>query len=100
MGTKQTPGEHWDREQVARDTEGAPPEGTPQDDVWNRHQMETDDKAQDTDALERTDVGDEGAVGGLSGRGQPSDRPERAEGALRQVGMRKRACPHASAKRR
>jgi hypothetical protein len=66
MGTKQTPGEHWDGEQVARDTPGAPPD--------------------DTDAMDRTDVADEPAVGGLSGGGQPSgeshwqrveDKPDR-----------------------
>ena len=86
MGTKQTPGEHWDGEQVSRDTPGAPPEGTPQDEVWNRHQMETDDTGHDTDATDRTDVADEPAVGGLSGGGQPSgeshwqrveDKPDR-----------------------
>jgi hypothetical protein len=72
MGTKQTPGEHWDREQMARDTEGEPPEGTPQGDVWNRNQMEIDDAGEEADAVQRTDLGDEAPVGGLSGRGQPS----------------------------
>ena len=72
MGTKQTPGEHWEREQVARDTEGAPPEGTPQAEVWNRHQMEIDDPGDDPNAVRRTDLDDEAPVGGLSGGGQPS----------------------------
>ena len=72
MGTKQTPGEHWDGEQVARDTEGAPPEGTPQDDVWNRHQMKIDDMGADTDPSNMPLVDDEPPAGGLSGHGQPS----------------------------
>jgi hypothetical protein len=72
MGTKQTPGEHWDSEQIARDTEGAPPEGTPQGEVWNRHQMDIDDPGDDPDALTRTEVDEEPDAGGLSGKGQPS----------------------------
>lgn len=72
MGTKDTRGEHWDREQMARDTEGAPPEGTPQDEVWNRHQMDFDDPGDDPNAIHRRDPDDELPAGGLSGRGQPS----------------------------
>jgi hypothetical protein len=72
MGTKQNPGEHWDREQMERDTEGAPPKGTPQAEVWNRHQMEIDDPGDDPAAVRRTDVDDQAPAGGLSGRGQPS----------------------------
>jgi hypothetical protein len=57
---------------MARDTAGEPPEGTPQADVWNRHQMETDDPGDDPNAVRRTDLDDETAAGGLSGGGQPS----------------------------
>ena len=74
MDRKQTPGEHWDGEQVSRDTEGPPPSGTPQDEVWNRHQMETDDATSDRDVetTPRSDLDDATNAGGLSGGGQPS----------------------------
>lgn len=73
MDRKQTPGEHWDREQMERDTTGVP-EDVPQAEVWNRHQMETDDgsSAVDAETLDQTDEDDALAAGGLSGRGQPS----------------------------
>ena len=85
MSTKQTPGEHWDGEQMARDTEGEPPEGTPQGEVWNRHQMDIDDPGDDTERVRRTDDSDEAPAGGLSGGGQPSgeshwERTEDAKG--------------------
>jgi hypothetical protein len=83
MGTKQTPGEHWDGEQMARDTEGAPSEGTPQSEVWNRQQMNIDDPGDETERVRRTDVDDEAPAGGLSGGGQPSGEShwERTEDA-------------------
>jgi hypothetical protein len=73
-----TPGQHWDREQVERDTEGVP--AGEQADVWNRHQMEFDETGTEgegptragTDEADPTRVVDEEAVGGLSGGGQPS----------------------------
>jgi hypothetical protein len=85
MTAKQTPGEHWDRDQMERDTEGAPTDGTPQGEVWNRHQMETDDTTADRDeTLQRTDVDEATQAGGLSGGGQPSgeshwDRVDRGD---------------------
>lgn len=71
MEPTKTPGEHWDRDQMERDTEGAPVD-KPQGDVWNRHQMETDDPGDDPNAVRRTDLDDETSAGGLSGGGQPS----------------------------
>jgi hypothetical protein len=72
-----TPGQHWDREQVERDTEGVPP--GEQGDVWNRHQMETDETGTEREGMTRVDPDehdptrvDDPAVGGLSGHGQPS----------------------------
>ena len=81
MERKKTPGQHWDREQVERDTEG-PPAGE-QDEVWNRHQMEIDNTGTDAERVTGTHAGrdvdadlpgdmDDPAVGGLSGGGQPS----------------------------
>ena len=70
MGTKQTPGEHWDGEQMERDTAGVPV-GKPQDDVWNRHQMKIDDTGSDTDPSHMPLVDDEPPAGGLSGHGKP-----------------------------
>lgn len=73
MTEQRTPGQHWDRDQVERDTDGKP-EGE-QGEVWNRHQMETDDTGTDRvgGGIDERESGvDEPAVGGLSGRGQPS----------------------------
>jgi hypothetical protein len=72
MDREKTPGEHWDGTQMERDTEGEPPDGTPQGEVWNRHQMETDDTGVDTEDVEPTRVDDDTSAGGLSGHGQPS----------------------------
>jgi hypothetical protein len=72
MERTKTPGQHWDRDQMERDTEGAPVD-KPQGDVWNRHQMETDDTGTGPEgALERPVIDDGTAAGGLSGHGQPS----------------------------
>jgi hypothetical protein len=73
MDRKETPGPHWDREQMARDTEG-PPEGEQQDPVWNRHEWASDEGAVERDAATGTEPGveDDPAAGGLSGHGQPS----------------------------
>jgi hypothetical protein len=71
MGHEQTPGEHWDGTQMERDTEGEP-EGKPQGEVWNRHQMETDDTGIDKEAMDPTRVDETTEAGGLSGHGQPS----------------------------
>ena len=49
MEPTKTPGEHWDRDQMERDTEGTPA-GEPQGDVWNRHQMEIDDTGTESEA--------------------------------------------------
>lgn len=78
MDRKETPGQHWDREQVSRDTAGSP--AGEQGEVWNRHQMEIDDTGTDADAVRRTDLDDTVAgpdtgtpdMSGISGRGQPS----------------------------
>jgi hypothetical protein len=76
MERKDTPGQHWDRQQVERDTGGSP--AGEQGDVWNRHQMETDDTGTDRDATTRANPDehetgvDDAAAGGLSGQGQPS----------------------------
>ena len=72
MDRTQPQGEHWDRDQMERDTEGTPV-GKPQGDVWNRHQMDIDDTGTETEAaLERPAVDEDTPVGGLSGHGQPS----------------------------
>jgi hypothetical protein len=72
MDRTQPQGEHWDRDQMERDTEGTPV-GKPQGDVWNRHQMDIDDTGTETEAaLERPEVDEDTPVGGLSGHGQPS----------------------------
>ena len=72
MDRTQTPGEHWDRDQMERDTEGTP-EDKPQGEVWNRHQMDIDDSGTETEAGTERPVDDEGTpAGGLSGHGQPS----------------------------
>ena len=71
MGRTQTPGPHWDRDQMERDTEGAPVD-KPQGDVWNRHQMETDDTGADNATVSPTEVDEGTQAGGLSGHGQPS----------------------------
>jgi hypothetical protein len=72
MDNTKTPGEHWDRDQMERDTEGAT-EGKPQGDVWNRHQMEIDDGTTETEARTgRPAVDQDSSAGGLSGHGQPS----------------------------
>ena len=72
MEPTRTPGEHWDRDQMERDTEGAPAD-KPQGDVWNRHQMEIDDTGTEAEAtLERPAVDEGTPAGGLSGHGQPS----------------------------
>ena len=82
MDRTKTPGEHWDRDQMERDTEGAT-EGKPQGDVWNRHQMDIDDTGNEAEAaLERPETDEGTPAGGLSGHGQPSgeghwDRVER-----------------------
>ena len=71
MDRTRTPGEHWDEQQMERDTKGAPVDKT-QADVWNRHQMETDDGASQEDRLDRPAVDETSDAGGLSGHGQPS----------------------------
>ena len=72
MEPTKTPGEHWDRDQMERDTEGSP-QGEPQGDVWNRHQMEIDDTGTESEAAaERPAIDDGTPAGGLSGHGQPS----------------------------
>jgi hypothetical protein len=72
MDRTKTPGEHWDRDQMERDTEGAL-EGKPQGDVWNRHQMQIDDTGTESEAaLERPAIDEGTPAGGLSGHGQPS----------------------------
>jgi len=72
MDRTQPQGEHWDRDQMERDTEGTPV-GKPQGDVWNRHQMDIDDRGTETEAaLERPAVDEDSPAGGLSGHGQPS----------------------------
>ena len=72
MDRTQPQGEHWDRDQMERDTEGTPV-GKPQGDVWNRHQMDIDDTGTETEAaLERPAVDEDSPAGGLSGHGQPS----------------------------
>ena len=78
---KKNPGQHWDREQWAPDTEG-PPSGE-QGETWNRHQWSPDNTGTDSEHTTRADAGreadadlpgdmDDPAVGGLSGGGQPS----------------------------
>ena len=72
MDRTQPQGEHWDRDQMERDTEGTPV-GKPQGDVWNRHQMDIDDTGTETEAaLERPAIDEDTPAGGLSGHGQPS----------------------------
>jgi len=71
MGREQTPGEHWDGNQMERDTDGVQ-EDAPQGEVWNRHQMETDDTGVDTESVDPTRVDETTDAGGLSGHGQPS----------------------------
>ena len=72
MDRTQPQGEHWDRDQMERDTEGTPV-GKPQGDVWNRHQMAIDDTGTETEAaLERPAIDEDTPAGGLSGHGQPS----------------------------
>ena len=72
MDRTQPQGEHWDRDQMERDTEGTPA-GKPQGDVWNRHQMDIDDTGSETEAaLERPAIDEDTPAGGLSGHGQPS----------------------------
>lgn len=79
MGTKQTPGEHWDREQVAPD---APDDrGDEGGAVWNRREMEFDNTGTSREGEGREalppDLADvpetESAdMENISGRGQPS----------------------------
>ena len=72
MDRTQPQGEHWDRDQMERDTEGTPVT-KPQGDVWNRHQMDIDDTGTETEAaLERPEIDEGTPAGGLSGHGQPS----------------------------
>ena len=72
MDRTKSPGEHWDRDQMERDTEGTT-EDKPQGDVWNRHQMEIDDTGTEAEAaLERPGIDEGTPAGGLSGHGQPS----------------------------
>jgi len=77
MNDKKNPGQHWDRDQWAPDTEG-PPAGE-QGETWNRHQWSPDNTGTDAEQTTRTDLDedrpagvDDPAVGGLSGHGQPS----------------------------
>ena len=72
MDRNETPCKHWDRDQVERDTDGVP--AGEQGEVWNRHQMETDDTG--VDRLDSTPTlsgeVEDPAAGGLSGHGQPA----------------------------
>lgn len=78
MDRTDTPGQHWDRDQMERDTDGVP--AGEQGDVWNRHQMEFDDTGTDRTLGTTADAkvaGDADALsdpdaGGLSGHGRPS----------------------------
>ena len=73
MDREQTPGQHWDGEEMTRDTAGVT-EDKPQGEVWNRHQMETDDTEGDskTETVPATTLDEATDAGGLSGHGQPS----------------------------
>lgn len=79
MDRKQT-GEHWDREEMARDTPGVP-EDEQEGEVWNRRQMEFDNTGTPREGEGREALPpDPGAVPDpgtpdmehISGRGMPS----------------------------
>ena len=73
-----SPDEHWNREQVERDTAGA--DATDTDDVWNRQQMEFDNTGTEREGTGReAQAGDLAATDAgsadmehISGRGMPS----------------------------
>jgi hypothetical protein len=92
MDRKDTPSQHWDREQWAPDNPG--PDATDQDATWNRQQMEVDNTGTEREGLGREGVDldtandvDEGTadMDAISGRGKPSGeshwgRTDRTEG--------------------
>jgi hypothetical protein len=79
MGTKQTPGEHWDREQWAPDAPEKPlDEGG---EVWNRRQMEVDNTGTPREGegregnppdLANVPETEQADMDHISGRGMPS----------------------------